>query len=482
LLRRVADMPEEALQQGISHLKAVEFLYETSLFPDVEYTFKHALTYQVAYNSLLTDRRRGLHESILHCMEELYGDRTEEQIDRFAHHAFRGEVWPKAWGYLRKAGLKAETRSAYREAVSCFEQALEALNELPSDEERLKQAVDLRFDLRTSLFPLGDADRVLHYLEEAASLSDEIDDPLRRAWVSVYMCHYRWLTGQSARARELGHHARALAESLDDFALTITTNYYLGLANLSAGDYPGARTCLQENVALLEGDLIHERFGVAGYPAAMSRTYLAWALAEQGAFDEGLALGREGVQMARDTGHTWSLVTASWGLASLHIVKGETREALAILEHALSLSSEMSLGALTPGVKGSLGYALALSGRAADGLALVEDAIESAESAGRLAFHALLVVYAGEALILAHRLDDARAYAERALALARERGERGVEARALCLMGDIIARSPADGAPACVARYEEALELAEQLGMEPLSAGCRRRLEEARAR
>jgi class 3 adenylate cyclase/tetratricopeptide (TPR) repeat protein len=477
LLRRIVNMPEEALQHGIAHLKSVEFLYETSLFPEVEYTFKHALTYQVAYNSLLTERRRMLHAKILQGMEEVYGDRTEEQIDRFAHHAFQGEVWSKALGYLRQAGIKAENRSAYREAVSCFEQALDALNALPTDRELLQQAVDVRFDLRTSLFPLGEANRVLPYLEEAASLSDQLDDPLRRAWVSVYMCHYRWVNGQSAQARELGLQARALADSLDEFSLTITVNYYLGLACLSAGDYPGAETYLKENVALLEGDLIHERFGVAGYPAGMSRTYLAWALAEQGAFDEGVACGREGVQMARDINHTWSVVTASWGLATLYIVKGETREALEILEHALSLAREMSLGALTPGVKGSLGYALAVSGRVSEGLAMVQEAIEDAEASGRLAFHALLVTYAGEGLLFADQLEDARAVAKRALALARDRGERGVEARALCLMGDIIKRSTPGEPQACVSRYEVALTLAGELGMQPLAARCQLALE-----
>ena len=472
LLRQIVDMPEDVLQHGIGHLKAVEFLYETSLYPEVEYTFKHALTCQVAHNSLLTERRRMLHAKILQSMEELYGDRTEEQIDRFAHHAFRGEVWPKALTYLRQAGIKAEIRSAYREAVGCFEQALEALNGLPSDREWLEQAVDVRFDLRTSLFPLGESKRVLHYLEQAGNLSEQLDDPLRRSWVSVYMCHYRWVSGQSAQARELGLRARALAESLDDFSLTITVNYYLGLACLSAGDFSGSVTYLRENVALLQGDLARERFGVAGYPAAMSRTYLAWALAERGDFDEGVACGREGVQMAREINHAWSLVTAMWGLASLHIVKGEAREALEILENALSLSREMSLGALIPGVKGSLGYALAVSGRVSEGFSLLEEAIEAAEVSGRLVFHALLVNYAGEALLLADRLEDARAFAERAFALARRRGERGVEARTLCIKGDIALRSASGDSKACVSMYEEALALAVELGMRPLAARC----------
>jgi class 3 adenylate cyclase/tetratricopeptide (TPR) repeat protein/ribosomal protein L40E len=472
LLSRIVDMPPDTLQRGIAHLKAVEFLYETSLFPEVEYTFKHALTCQVAYGSLLNERRRALHAKILQAMESLYADRVDELVDRLAHHAFRGENWAKALTYLRQAGVKAETRSAYREAVRCFEEALEALNALPSDMSMLEQAVDVRFDLRTSLFPLGEARQVLHYLEEAGELCGRLDDPTRQAWVSVYMCHYRWVSGQSAEARQLGLRARALAESLDDFSLTITVNYYLGLACLSAGDYPGAERQLRENVTLLKDDLIHERFGVAGYPAAMSRTYLAWVLAERGAFDEGIAYGREGFQMARECNHTWSLVTASWGLASLHIIKGEARDALEILEHALSLSREMSLGALTPGVKGSLGYAYAISGRVSEGLSLLQEAIEAAESSERLALHALLVAYAGDVLRLANRMQGARTYAERALSLARERGERGIEAWALCLMGD-IARSPAAGeTQAAVSRYEEAFDLAAELGMRPLTARC----------
>jgi tetratricopeptide (TPR) repeat protein len=450
----------------------VEFLYETSLFPDLEYTFKHGLTYQVAYNSLLTERRRALHAKILESMEGLYGDRMAEQVDRLAHHAFRGEVWPKALTYLRQAGAKAETRSAYREAVSCFEQALTALNQLPQNREMLEQALDVRFDLRTSLFPLGERERVLDYLQEAERLCRELDDQLRRAWVSVYMCHYRWVTGQSAKARDLGHRARSMAETLSHFPLTVTVNYYLGLACLSTGDYQGATTFLHENIESLQGGLIRERFGVAGFPAAMSRSYLAWALAERGEFDEGIVNGQEGMRMAKELDHTWSFVTASWGLASLYTTKGELGRTLDILEHALALSREWSLAALTPGVMGSLGYAYAMSGRVSDGLSMLEEALEAAETSGRLAFHSLLVVHMGEVLALANRLEDAWSVAERALTLARERGERGVEAWALRLLAEIAPRSPSSGGDEAETFYRKAMALANELGMRPLMARC----------
>src|SRR5262249_56416605 len=109
-----------------AQFQAAEFLSETSLFPERAYTFKHALTHEVAYGGLLQERRRALHARIVEALEALAGDRLDDQVERLAQHALRGEVWEKALTYGRQAGDKAQTRSAYREAVGCYEQALAA--------------------------------------------------------------------------------------------------------------------------------------------------------------------------------------------------------------------------------------------------------------------------------------------------------------------------------------------------------------------
>ena len=131
LLRAIADVPEAALHRGLTHLQAAEFLYETRLFPEPEYTFKHALTHEVAYGSLLLERRRGLHARLVEAIEALAPERVGEQVERLAHHALRGEVWDKAVTYCRQAGARANDRAAFREAVASFEQALQALAHLP---------------------------------------------------------------------------------------------------------------------------------------------------------------------------------------------------------------------------------------------------------------------------------------------------------------------------------------------------------------
>jgi class 3 adenylate cyclase len=166
LLQAIADLPESELRGLLSHLQAAEFLYETRLFPDLEYTFKHALTHEVAYGSLLHERRRLLHERIVTAIEDLYVDRLSERIDSLAHHAFRGELWEKAVGYLRRAGAKAMPHAAHREARACFEQALRALENLPQTRDRLELAIDLRFDLQGSLAPIGDLRAMLQRLRE----------------------------------------------------------------------------------------------------------------------------------------------------------------------------------------------------------------------------------------------------------------------------------------------------------------------------
>src|SRR5205814_412182 len=96
LLLTIADTADEVLYRSLAHLQAAEFLYETSLFPERAYTFKHALTHEVAYGSLLHERRRTLHARIVEALEALAGDRVDDQVERLTHHALRGEVWEKA--------------------------------------------------------------------------------------------------------------------------------------------------------------------------------------------------------------------------------------------------------------------------------------------------------------------------------------------------------------------------------------------------
>ncbi len=472
LLQAIAEEPEEALRRGVAHLQAAEFLYEARLFPDLEYTFKHGLTYQVAYGGLLQERRRTLHARILEALERLYPDRLAEHAERLAHHAFRGEVWEKAVAYLRQAGAKAIARSANREATACFEQALAALAHLPETRETLEQAIDLRFDLRTSLWPLGELGRALGYLREAESLAKTLDDQRQLGWVSVYMTLYSWIIGHSTEARAFGQNAHAIAETFSDLPLQVAANYYLGATCYSSGNYQQAIGFLRRAIQAVEGDRMRERAGLAGFPAVMARSFLAFSLADRGDFEEGIAHGEEGIRIGEALDHPYSLVVLCWGFAYLYGVKGDLSHAIRLAERGRVLARDLNIPLLSPLVTGCLGAVYARAGRLADGLSLLQETLAAYESIGLGLSHSLAVAHLGEAYMLADRLEDALAFARRALALARERGERGFEAYALHLLGEILSHRHAPDVATAEGYYRQALALANELEMRPLVAHC----------
>jgi tetratricopeptide (TPR) repeat protein len=250
----------------------------------------------VAYGSLLHDRRRALHAKIVETIEALYPDRL---VERLAHHAFLGEVWDKAVTYLRQAGSKASAHSAYREAVLSFERALKALGHLPEDRETREQVIDLRFDLRSSLFPLGQLKATLEHLREAERLAKGLDDQPRTGWASVYMSECFRLTGDPTAARRFAQTASTIAETLDEFPLQIAANFYSGTACLSSGDFRGAADLFRKIAHRLEGDLTRERCRLAGFPAVMSRAYLAWCLASAESLMKGSRAGSKGSESPR---------------------------------------------------------------------------------------------------------------------------------------------------------------------------------------
>jgi predicted ATPase len=468
LLQPIADLPEEALRRGLAHLQSAEFLYETSLFPDLEYTFKHALTHEVAYGSLLQERRRVLHTRIVEAIEGLYADRLAEQAERLAHHALRGEAWDKALTYCRQAGKKAAERSAYREAVASFEQGLEALRHLPENRDVLEQAIDLRLDLRNALHPLREQGRIAEYLREAEEFAQVLGDQRRLGLVSAYMVNVLSNLGEQDRAVASGQRALAIAEALGDLTIQVAANFYLGIIYYSKGDYRRAMGFFGQNVETLQGDLIYERLGLHGLPSVLSRNFLVRCLSEMGMFAEGIARGEEGVQVAEAVDHPFSLINTYSGVGALYLLKGDLHQAIPPLERGLGLCQATDILFSFPAIASSLGYAYTLSGRVTEALPLLEKAVESAISTQL----SRVTAYLGEVYLLSGRKEEAADLAARALDHARQYKQRGYEAYALRLFGEIHAHRDPPEIEQAEAYYRQALALAEELEMRPLAAHC----------
>jgi len=470
LLQAIAELPETDLQRGVAHLQAAEFLYETRLFPERAFTFKHALTHEVAYHGLLQVRRRALHACIVRVLEGLHADRVAEQVDRLAHHAVRGELWDKALVYGRQAGARAAARSAYHEAVACFEHALAALAQLPECRDTLEQAIDLRCELRNALLPLGEQAGIFNHLRDAEALAERLGDDKRLGRVAGYLCIFFSGVDDHERAIAAGERALALATTSGTFDVQVVAQTYLGLAHHDMGDFQQARNFLQGARALLTGDFCYARFGQVNPPAVASRNRLAGCLAELGDFAEGRGVGEEAVRIAETIAQPYSLASALMFVGVVYRRQGSLHTAIPMLERGLGLCQRVNILLFFPLTASSLGTAYALAGRVAEALPLLDQVLERIASGNRITCHALALTELSEALLLVGRVDEARALAERLLELSRTQTGRGYEAHAYRVLGEVAARRD----PQALARghYRDALALAQELGMRPLVAHC----------
>jgi class 3 adenylate cyclase/tetratricopeptide (TPR) repeat protein len=476
LLQTIAELPEEVLHRGLAHLQAAEFLYEARLFPELEYTFTHALTQEVAYSGLLQERRRVLHARIVETLEKIAGDRVVEEVERLAHHALRGEVWDKALAYCRQVGEKVMARSAYREAVGYFEQALSALGHLPEQRDTLEQAIDLRLGLRSALFPSGDLGRILTYLREAEALAVALDDPRRLGRLSLFLLvHFRIMCAYD-QAIAVAQRVLALATASGDVVLHALANLHLGMTYQRQGNYRRAIDYLGQTVASIGETQRRERLGDFALPAVMSRAVLAECHAELGTFAEGRTLGEEGLRIAEAVHHPPSLMTALWGMGLLSLRQGDLPSALPLLERSLGICQEADIPSDFPKIAVALGAAYTLAGRVTDAVLLLTQAMEQGTAMGRVGDQTRCSLSLGEAHVLAGHLAEAHALAEHTLALAREHKERGNEAYALCLLGEIAAHQDTPKIEWTEAHYQQALALADELSMRPLQAHCHRSL------
>ena len=473
LLQAIAEVAAVELHAAIKRLQAAEFLYEVGSLPDVEYTFKHALTHEVAYGTLLQERRRALHVRIVETIERMYPDRLAEHVDRLARHAFLGEDWAKAVTYLQQAGAKALVRSVHREAVRRFEDALTALTYLPETRETLEQAIDLRFGVRHALLPLAEWGRIEGYLRDAEALARRLQDHRRLASVSGYMSGLHLNTGgRASDIRAFAEEVDTIGASLSDIPLQVAGQYYHLCLGALLGDHRGTERHCRAVIDALPGDLSRERLGLVAYPAVMAHAFLARALAELGVFDEGCDHGQEAVRLGEAVDHPFSLIWAYLHLGHLESLRGEFTRAIMALERAVALSHEWNIAYQTPIAMAALGHVYALSGRVDEGVSWLQRALAGYASAGIGYLRSMSTVQLGEAQLLAGRLEEAWDSGTRAMVLTREGGARGHEAWAHHLLGATASHRDRPDVAAAEAHFATSMAMASELGMRPLAAHC----------
>jgi transcriptional regulator with AAA-type ATPase domain/tetratricopeptide (TPR) repeat protein len=470
LLEMVLDESAGMVAAALARLRAAEFLVEGPGAPDGELIFRHALTQEATYATVSADRRRLVDARVVAAIERLHADRLEQHVDRLGLHAYRGELWERAVDYLQQAGRKAAGRSAHREAAGCFDRALLALDRLPRAPEFLHAAIDLRFDLRTSLTALAEYSRLGDVLREAEAIAEEIGDRRHLGRVSAYLSDYFRLMGDQSRAVAAGRRALDIAHATGDVALEVTVNTYLGLAHYTGAEYRRAIGFFQANLERVSGDLERRTLGMAQLPAVHSRAWLAACLADLGEFGDAAIHAHEATRIAEAAGHPLSRAVAAFAMGYGPLRQGVVSAALPMLERSFRLTLEWNFGLWLPTVGAALGVAYVLDGRVDEAVAVLEQAERCESEMKRVGSHSARLSALAEGYLAAGRVEAAQTAAVEALELARAHREPGYEASALRVRGHVRAAAGQDAAAAD--DYAAGIGLARSLGLRPLQAQC----------
>ena len=473
LLQAIAELADEALRRGLDHLQAAEFVYETGLYPDLEYSFKHALTHDVTYGGLLQERRRELHARIVDGIETLHGDRLGEHTERLAHHAVRAELREKAVHYLWQAGGKAAARSALPDARIWLEQALGVLEALPESPSTLEQAFEIRLELRPVLSQLGEVRRAHERTREAETIAERLNDDRRRGRVCGLMTNTHSMLGELDEALASGTRALEIAGRLGDLRLRIPATAHLEEAHYLRGEYERVVELATDNLAALPADWVYEYFGGAAPASVVGRRWLVDSLAELGRFAKAAEPLAEAIRLAEPTHHAYTVGMAYSAASTLHLLKGDWGRARSLTEQWIAGLRTGNIVLQLPRAVASSAWVLAQLGEASEALSRLREGqqlVERQAAGGIIAQRAWTYHSLGRACLLHGQLDEARRLGNRAI----ESSPRhpGYAAHALHLLGDVATHPDRFDAESGEAHYRQALALAEPRGMRPLVAHC----------
>jgi DNA-binding SARP family transcriptional activator len=467
LLQRAAGLDGQDAAEGVEELVRRSVLHGVG--PRLDFT--HARIRDVAYDRILESRRAQLHAAVGAAMEAVHAGALRSHHGAMGMHYRRGEVWDKAFHFLRQAGVGAVDCSANREALAYFEQAREVLEHLPEGRSRTEQACDLEMYRAAVLYSMGELRQIVARLGDIEALARALHDPLRGGRIDLLRLGCCVAMGDQPAALAAGAQVLAVAAETDNLPLHASGAYLLGVVHAALGDYVKSTTYLGTCAAVLRDQPARRRLGQIAPPAVLWRGWKIVPLSELGEFGEALALGERALEIATTPEQPYGLMLTHGALGHLHVVRGAPAVGIPVLERAVALCRDHEIAVLAPWIVASLGHVYALSGRLGEALSLLEEAVASGEAGCVLWWQSRRLAQLGEAYLAAGRPAEGRAAIEHALALADAHGERGNRAHGLRALAEAALQSKDVVRAGCALR--EALDLAETLSMRPLAARCR---------
>ncbi|MGO9452755.1 MAG: ATP-binding protein [Candidatus Binataceae bacterium] len=384
LAREVTGKSSDELNSLLAELQLGEFIYEQPAAGDVEYTFKHALTHDVAYNSLLSGRRKLLHERIGHAIETRFAHSIQDHISELAHHYSGSANKRKAVEFLGHAGRQAAERSAYAEAEGHISSALRLLKELPDDLERARIELDLEAamnELVLIMTSITASSEVEQSCLRVRRLSEQVGEQSRLfdAIFGLRLCYM--VRGELVRAKACAQELLAFAARVGAWDHLVSAHFSMAQTLLATGEFTdSARHC--RNALAVERTIPERPWRGLADPYVVTNFVLAECLCCLGFPDQARQIERDALREARDATKWFTRLLAMAFDAELRQTLGDGRGALEQTDAGISYANEIGAVSQLPRIAPVRGWALIKTGHVEEGISILRMAIAGAEAAG----------------------------------------------------------------------------------------------------
>ena len=460
LLQTVAVVPETALQRGLAQLQAAEFLYETRLFPERAYSFKHALTQEVAYHSLLTSRQQALHEAIGSAIEALYSERIDEQYELLARHFTRSSNAAKALHYLAIAGQRAVRLFAYEQAVAFFQEALARIEGLSDRETLQRREVEILLDLELVYDNLARRDEQRRLLERLIQAAEALGDPALLSDAHIRKSEFMSVVGAVEDALADAERALGLKRRAGDQRGEAKALRAMGFIYWQLRRYEDALNTHREALR------IHREVGDR-VAASVELFNLGEILRQLQQYQDALRCLEEARQILSALEDPLGLALCYYNIGNVYRDLGELGTALRYYQQTLASRSRLPHGESTLWCAPFMGIAT-IHSQLGDHRTALQYYREALAISRRLGDHRDTVAPL-QALAATHEIlgevSDALASYQEALTLSRELGDRQAERSILTCLGHLNRMQRRDF-PAALACYQQSLAISRETGEE----------------
>jgi class 3 adenylate cyclase/tetratricopeptide (TPR) repeat protein len=467
ILQAISGMREE-LKTYLLNLQSLEFIYEKSLFPELEYIFKHALTQEVAYNSLLLKRRKEIHEKIGKAIEELFANRSEEFYEMLAYHYSRSDSLEKAFQYLRFSAGKATRNNSLWEALRFYKESLGILKQIPETNPIKKERLAVILLMAPILRNLGFPEDPTEILQDGERLCKEIEDKRSMALIYSYTGMYYTFKGNLTLGRSYMEQSLSEAEKASDLNILGPLAYGLFANYILEGNYIRIADNAPRIIRLVEET--HRELEDFGLPAnlyAALQCQCGFSLMALGKIEMGENLCKKAIFFACEVGHLFSIGVAEmfYGISAAWIGRGE--KAVEYLQRSIE-NFEKSQGTLfLPAMWSKMGLAYYLSGNIPKALEYLEKGLKMQVASGLPFWLSFSHVGLSIVHLELNDLTKALSHAEEAINCARKNKERHWEALSLLQLGMVGWKSQKIKIDEAEQDIRQGIRLVNELGMKP---------------